>query len=92
MKKVTLKALKASIKHWEEDDGHMEGGNCALCRRFVHVHNPKAGHCCIKSTGEKCPVYAKTGKIECEGTPYRCLPTTRQRKAEIKFLKSLLPE
>jgi len=98
MNKTTLKALKGSIKKWElivsgvgEDLGDE---NCPLCKRFAHKENTCAG----------CPVAEKAGRF-CERTPY--IPWTNYvggygakadtpkkkllARAELKFLKSLLP-
>jgi len=63
-----LKALKESIEHWErvvenpkkEEIGYKECALCSLYRR-----NFEAGGC------EGCPVYEKTGKHGCHGTPYK---------------------
>ena len=66
MKKDTLRALKNSIKKWEritngkgQDDG---GYNCSLCQRF------KQTECTYND--EQCPVTIKTGKVQCEKSPY----------------------
>jgi len=97
MKKATLTALKASIKHWEEnaeiadlDEAKISIGDCALCGQFFYF-----GGC------GGCPVAERTGKNRCQGTPYsravnaektNDLPAfIKAAKAEIAFLKSLLP-
>jgi len=62
MDKETLEALKKSIEKWEKIV--MEKGkdlgflNCALCKLFVEDE-------CVD-----CPVYIKTGRRSCRGTPY----------------------
>jgi len=62
MKKKTLKAIKKSIEKWEKivsEKGRDEGDdNCALCGLFLKDE-------CID-----CPVYAKTKRKGCRGTPY----------------------
>jgi len=62
MNKETLKALKKSIEKWEKivkREGEDRGlRNKALCRLFL-----------MKGC-KGCPVYSRTGKISCEGTPY----------------------
>jgi len=76
MNKATAKALEQSIKHWErmrdgkrhktkdDTDNSIDGlevpmaEDCALCRKF---------DCQIC---EGCPVMNKTGKDNCDGSPY----------------------
>jgi hypothetical protein len=57
----TLEALKGSIAHWERvRDGvePSEGAlNCDLCKAFPRCD-------------DGCPVAAKTGRIDCQNTPY----------------------
>lgn len=98
MNKQTLKALKGSIKKWElivAGEGKDLGAeNCPLCQLFI-VRGCKG-----------CPVMEKTGYAECKGSPYdewikgtkfkngRRADTPEKKKlarAELKFLKSLLP-
>jgi hypothetical protein len=96
----TLAALKASIQHWQrlstgkrhpgEDIG---GDNCALCHLFWFDRGCRG-----------CPVSAKTGFSDCEGTPYGNTSRARHRhgldspqfraaaKLELAFLRSLLPK
>lgn len=98
----TRKALKSSIKHWEEnvaaespDDASTDGDDCALCELFW-------SRVC---TG--CPVRDKTKRLWCGESPYgaaeRALKAwhrggaTKEQwqeaaRAELEFLKSLLPE
>lgn len=73
----TLKALQASIKHWEEnvaakhpDDAKLGMRSCALCHMFAVNKSPG----CVG-----CPVYAVTGLRSCENTPY-------QNATDAKFL------
>jgi hypothetical protein len=98
MNAETLKALKGSIKKWEKivaGTGMDEGtANCPLCQLFFYPRGlfgkPCAG----------CPVSEKTGWSYCTGTPYHeyvgaveNLGTERgAAKAELKFLRSLLPK
>ena len=72
MHKHTLTALKASIKHWEENvaaenpkDSNAHGSSCPLCRVF------------IKDTCKGCPVKLETGFDYCEKTPWRLASTAR---------------
>ena len=55
-------AVKGSIAHWKRivAGEEAENGitNCALCEMFYR------GGC------DGCPVFMKTGQIECGGTPY----------------------
>ena len=73
MKTSTLRALKASIKKWENivagTGVNLGAENCALCERFLKGtfwENP----CEIKITGELCPVRIRSGRTGCHGTPY----------------------
>jgi hypothetical protein len=105
MNPQTLKALRGSIKKWEDicsgvgvDNG---ADNCPLCTRFY------SRQC------SGCPVMLKTGFDSCNGTPYAekwyyvvecdekgkilcpAVANTPERlsaaRAELRFLKSLLP-
>lgn len=99
MLKATEKALRASIKHWVEDGpkgDSMDGDKCALCLRFGDLkgYNPDYVSCTrVTPSGksEECPVYLRTGEASCHSTPWEPQPNPTQVKAEIKFLKSLLP-
>lgn len=99
----TLRALRASIKHWEEnaaaetpEEVGATARECALCAKFIY------GGC------TDCPVFYETGNELCEGTPYiaafdaleawEATPTPEAEaafriaaRAEVDFLKSLLP-
>lgn len=86
MNKATLKALKASIKHWQTDTPPMMASDCALCNRFHYACRKS-----YSSTGEYCPIFKQTGKRGCAETPYVFNPTLVTRKKEIEFLQSLLP-
>ena len=86
MNKETLKALKASIKHWQIDPAPMWATDCALCIRFPYNCGKD-----ITRTAEICPVSKQTERMHCGGTPYTSEPTIIERRAEIKFLQSLLP-
>lgn len=66
MKPATLKALKQSIAHWrrlatgkEKQWEEPNAEHCALCTRFL-----KSALC------YGCPVKERSGKRECNGTPY----------------------
>lgn len=107
MNPKTREALEASIAHWEENeraeappDATLGADFCALCDEFQK--NPKEGGECFG-----CPVFEKTKAHRCQQTPYRkaafawkdweCGLGTRDAfraacRAEIAFLKSLLPE
>lgn len=93
---ATLTALKGSIKKWQgivagkvKDEGP---DNCPLCKLFYAIN-------C-----RGCPVSKATGLKWCDGTPYSDLwsncndgmaksnPQIYAAKAEVKFLKSLLPK
>ena len=73
MKKKTLKALRESIKHWEENleaakarwfEGVLIGwSHCALCK----LHNSRDSN---KPDCEGCPVREESGYIHCVNTPY----------------------
>ncbi len=108
MNAKTLKALKGSIKKWEniakgtgEDKGHI---NCPLCQIFINIDGELCDECIISDV---------SGAELCENTPYKkwlyhhnlthnpCFPHKIQpnckecvllAKAELKFLKSLLPK
>lgn len=74
MNPETLTALKASIKHWEENvsipnitEAHFGSSYCALCQRFI---NNAAGTCTTED-GESCPVSIKANAIGCVNTPWR---------------------
>ena len=60
----TLKALKGSIKKWENivlgKGQNLGADNCPLCKVFLTRNRPCVG----------CPVRTKTGKVGCGGTPY----------------------
>jgi hypothetical protein len=70
MKPETLKALKLSIRKWEqivEGTGVDTGSdNCALCVRFTDGD----GQVQCEEEGEVCPVAKATGNKMCEGSPY----------------------
>lgn len=64
MTKETLKALKGSIKKWEDirDNGGIDlnSSNCPLCQKFLE----KRASC------KGCPVAVKTSFDLCRETPY----------------------
>lgn len=104
MDERTLTALKASIKHWEEnvaaeapDDAKTGPDHCALCSQFYWDGNRCAG----------CPVAERVGKPTCRNPEYdkavgafmswsKGKGTREEWRAaaqkELDFLKSLLPE
>lgn len=63
MNKKTRKALEGSIKKWEGiaagTVADLGADNCPLCKMF------------LGSDCKGCPVYEKTGRDSCEGTPYQ---------------------
>lgn len=84
----TLEALKGSIRHWEQvaTDLTQPTGpmSCALCHLFYFDGNRCVG----------CPVFEKTGAPTCRSSPYETFignPTVENAQAELRFLKSLLP-
>lgn len=88
----TLKALNGSIEKWQnivaKTDRDLGVKNCPLCQLF-YVGRSQKDEC------NGCPVAESTGKTGCEGSPYmqHCItPTIQCAKAELKFLKSLLPK
>jgi hypothetical protein len=93
MDERSLKALKDAIELWERIESRElnEGDfNCPLCETFC-VHGP-TGYSCTN-----CPIRKKTGRENCEGTPYwsyRNDAEDRDERAhdEVVFLRSLLPE
>lgn len=109
MNAKTLRALKSSIKHWEENVAakhptiaSVSYMKCALCRLFV-MQAP------LRNCGG-CPVKERTRRLNCFRTPYydaavaldhwRWVPESTESRnawrkaarAELKFLKSLLPK
>ena len=94
-------ALLASIEHWKGNlaagvhEAKIHGWDCPLCK--ATRQGPDSGPDC-----SKCPVMQKTGKWDCEGSPWydvayayydgneTAFPHAAQR--EITFLRSLLPE
>lgn len=108
MDERTLKALKKSIAHWEEnvaaetpDDASTAADDCALCAEFNSGHTDQCNGCPVRNaTGYRC----------CVGTPYMAAHTAlsawRQEpqnaelqaewrtaaQAQFDFLKSLLPK
>ena len=86
-------ALRAEIAKWEaivqgtgRDDGPV---NSPLCIAFL-----KSDDTCFG-----CPVQKRTGRHSCDGTPYEAWTAAlkpedvkKAAKAELEFLKSLLPQ
>lgn len=67
-----LKALKASIRKWERNvaavgpaDVKLGAFSCPLCK----LYNPDEW--VISRSCHSCPVYAKTKRLYCDGTPYK---------------------
>jgi hypothetical protein len=98
MKREALRALKESIKKWEnnvikahENKEILTGPeNCPLCRLY-------------KDRGcEGCPICIETYEMECNNTPNTMIEAIlfdnvegnleKACKDEVKFLKSLLPK
>ena len=98
MDERTLAALKESIAKWEkraagEHDGKLGPIHCPLCRLYHIDHRTDDEASC---TG--CPISEKCGDDYCAGTPYCAYADadedevlTFHAKAELDFLKSLLP-
>lgn len=103
MKLEALKALKASIKHWDRmvHDNRLvdelpSSSDCPLCELFNKSANIN------RCSG--CPVFDSTGRTLCGGTPYaeafgayRSFGISspefmKAAKLELKFLRSLLPK
>jgi hypothetical protein len=100
MKDETKRALLGSIKKWEDivagTGKNLGSSNCPLCQRFGDF-DPDNPDLCVR-VGEReiepCPVSAKTGKGDCEGSPYYAYeraPSPETAQAEVDFLRSLLP-
>lgn len=104
MKAETLIALKASIEHWKRvvtspETEPINSKSCALCQIFLVPSRHKEVTDCIG-----CPVFEKTGKQYCRGTPYQDVYEASKRgddnekayneaaKEELEFLQSLLPD
>lgn len=96
MNAKTLKALKASIRHWER----------MKKKRDSLKESPKSSHCPLCQitdpySCEGCPVYEKTRSENCLDTPWVTANkvfyhgTNKEwriaAQKEIDFLKSLLP-
>lgn len=101
MNETTLKALRGSIRKWEaivagtrEDHGWADCPLCALFHPHFNEANSYRGNTCAG-----CPVMARTGLRYCMDTPYwHYVDATDDEeamaeaaKAELDFLKSLLP-
>ncbi len=81
MQPKVREALEASIKHWEEnvaaktsEEAKVFGDSCALCKLFSEPYEASdpddyRENCGHPSFG-KCPVFSKTGKNECGGSPW----------------------
>lgn len=94
MTPAALEALKQSILKWEQNtkindlnDASLGKYKCPLCQLF------------IESDCEGCPIMLATGETFCEETPYEVAREAENlaefhsaAKAELEFLKSLLPE
>ena len=101
----TETALRASIKHWEENvaaatpnEASTQPEDCALCRMFAIGAQDRCGGC---------PVAESTGVDSCCNTPYENADFILKRwhfgaidgqsafrdaaQAELDFLRSLLP-
>lgn len=103
MNAETIEAVTKSVEHWERmasgTNAHDEkpvGRNCPLCRMFFNHYAEEAKAC------DGCPVFER-GFLECEGSPYTDARDAwwdfgmdsdafkKAAKAEVEFLKSLLP-
>jgi hypothetical protein len=103
----TLEALKGSIAKWEKivaGTGSNQGPyNCPLCEKFNECVTEEAHF--AQPTCEGCPVQKAVGQAGCRGTPYERYEEAEESqidfteedmrhlaRAELDFLKSLLPE
>lgn len=107
MNKKTLCALRGSIKKWEailskkgQDDGH---DNCPLCKLF-HQRGSDCPKCpvalvssrthCIETPYERWMTHH--GNVhhpwQAHNLSVQCPACSRIAKAELRFLKSLLPK
>ena len=91
----TRTALLGSIEKWQkivDGTGEDKGSdNCPLCQEFRYRYRCHG-----------CPVFSQTGQIGCRGTPYDDYESAEDNhdtdgrravaKAELAFLKCLLPE
>lgn len=106
MNPTTLKALRASIRHWERlATGKQKGGediyakSCALCHLFLDdsldADDPENCH--------GCPVRAETGHSGCQFSPWDNAFQARNAglgsprfiaaaQVQLAFLRSLLPQ
>ena len=90
--KQKLTAIKGSIKKWDmvshlETDGDRRS-NCPLCTLYW-AKGLTASRCC------DCPIYEKTGEVECRGTPFykwHCDKTSDNAEAFRDWLKDLYIE
>lgn len=81
--------LELSIEKWEDVvdkglDADQGWENCALCEKYF------PSGCSDPCKG--CPIFEKTGKHFCDGTPYEKYQITADEdiaKEEVEFLKSL---
>ena len=104
MHPATLRALRASIAKWETraEGKRPKNPDCNLCGRFDRINNIKR---CKLRSGEKCPVFVKTGHTGCINTPFSDYIRLRDAevpqsnahlmsvaKREVRFLRSLLPK
>lgn len=72
----TLAALRASIKHWEQNRdvrepifAGIQAKDCPLCDVFLDRHRFKA-ESFVRDYCGACPIAKKTGQPGCEGTPW----------------------
>lgn len=105
MKPEMLAALKESIKHWEEnatDDGteiYIDVAHCALCKA-LRIGNGGCGDCPVYVAVGGCtnsPWFAVSDHLvkhhtSAYYTKHKCSECSRLAKAELEFLKSLLPK
>lgn len=76
----TIEAIHAAIKHWEElrdnpKENSIVRGHCPLCIMYPGYtdDNNDYHHCSrpMDTSKEKCPIYTKTQRKYCVGTPYK---------------------
>lgn len=89
MNKQTLVALKKSIAMWERrakgETIRVNRGNCALCELFNAGPTNKSTDCV------GCPVHEITREKYCYGTMATREYTSETARAEVNFLRALLP-
>lgn len=87
----TLLALRASIEAWKlkavTDDPYVRIGSstCPLCQLFNNGEQSSEDRC------RGCPVWEKTGKTGCKGSPYDDAAVARSEWQDAAYVKRLYP-